>query len=107
MVDEKDRLIDIRRIKIKRYPKLKLGKNPYIDKEYFEQRKKYRHQLLLLEIVKKCLSRMSGKLSCTVLRRGNGSNSIPLFAYTSKVYQGKLKGNGNDTEYVQSRTLHR
>lgn len=39
MVDENDRLIDIRRIKIERHTKLKLGKNPYIDKEYFEQRK--------------------------------------------------------------------
>lgn len=38
MVDENDRLIDIRRIKIEWHPKLKLGKNPYIDKEYFENK---------------------------------------------------------------------
>jgi putative transposase len=32
-------------------------------------------------MVKKCLSRMSGKLSCTVLRRGKGSNPFPLVDY--------------------------
>ena len=56
-----------------------------------KENEKYKHQLLLLEIVKKCLSRMSGKLSCTVLRRGSGSNSIPLFAYTSNKYQELTK----------------
>ena len=33
------------------------------------------------EKVKKCLSRMSGKLSCTVLRRGKGSNPFFLVDY--------------------------
>ena len=32
-------------------------------------------------MVKKCLSRMSGKLSCTVLRRGKGSNPFSLVEY--------------------------
>ena len=32
-------------------------------------------------MVKKCLSRMSGKLSCTVLRRGKGSNPFSLVDY--------------------------
>ena len=31
--------------------------------------------------VKNCLSRMSGKLSCTVLRRGKGSNPFSLVDY--------------------------
>jgi putative transposase len=35
-------------------------------------------------MVKKCLSRMSGKLSCTVLRRGKGSNPFPLVDYTAQ-----------------------
>jgi len=43
------------------------------------------------EKVKKCLSRMSGKLSRTVLRRGKGSNPFSLVDYTSKVFQEKLK----------------
>ena len=34
-------------------------------------------------MVKKCLSRMSGKLSRTVLRRGKGSNPFSLVEYTS------------------------
>ena len=34
---------------------------------------------------------MSGKLSCTVLRRGSGSNSTPLFAYTSKKHRELTK----------------
>ena len=39
--------------------------------------------MLLPEMVKKCLSRMSGKLSRTVLRRGKGSNPFSLVDYTS------------------------
>jgi len=38
------------------------------------------------EVVKKCLSRMSGKLSRTVLRRGKGSNPFFLVDYTSRQY---------------------
>jgi putative transposase len=37
-------------------------------------------------MVKKCLSRMSGKLSRTVLRRGKGSNPFSLVDYTSKEF---------------------
>lgn len=40
--------------------------------------------------VKRCLSRMSGKLSRTVLRRGKGSNPFSLVDYTSKVFKKKL-----------------
>lgn len=36
---------------------------------------------MLPEKVKKCLSRMSGKLSRTVLRRGKGSNPFSLVDY--------------------------
>ena len=41
-------------------------------------------------MVKKCLSRMSGKLSRTVLRRGKGSNPFSLVDYTNKVFHKKL-----------------
>ena len=34
---------------------------------------------------------MSGKLSCTVLRRGKGSNPFPLVDYTNKEYVDLLK----------------
>jgi putative transposase len=44
-------------------------------------------------MVKKCLSRMSGKLSRTVLRRGKGSNPFSLVDYCSKAYQRFLKKN--------------
>ncbi len=44
-------------------------------------------------MVKKCLSRMSGKLSRTVLRRGKGSNPFSLVDYCSKDYQKFLKKN--------------
>jgi putative transposase len=37
-------------------------------------------------MVKKCLSRMSGKLSRTVLRRGKGSNPFSLVDFVSKSY---------------------
>ena len=37
-------------------------------------------------MVKKCLSRMSGKLSRTVLRRGKGSNPFSLVDFTSKEF---------------------
>ena len=37
-------------------------------------------------MVKKCLSRMSGKLSRTVLRRGKGSNPFSLVDFTSDNY---------------------
>lgn len=46
---------------------------------------------MLPERVKKCLSRMSGKLSRTVLRRGKGSNPFSLVDYTSPRYQKLLK----------------
>jgi len=39
------------------------------------------------EMVKKCLSRMSGKLSRTVLRRGRGSNPFSLVEYASFAVQ--------------------
>ena len=42
-------------------------------------------------MVKECLSRMSGKLSRTVLRRGKGSNPFSLVDYCSKKYQKFLK----------------
>jgi len=43
------------------------------------------------EKVKKCLSRMRGKLSRTVLRRGKGSNPFSLVDYTSPIFQKLLK----------------
>ncbi|WP_415525523.1 IS3 family transposase [Clostridium sp.] len=42
-------------------------------------------------MVKECLSRMSGKLSRTVLRRGKGSNPFSLVDYCSHEYQSFLK----------------
>ena len=42
------------------------------------------------EMVKKCLSRMSGKLSRTVLKQGKGSNPFSLVDYCSKDYQALL-----------------
>ena len=45
-------------------------------------------------MVKKCLSRMSGKLSRTVLRRGKGSNPFSLVDYINKAYQDLLKEKG-------------
>ena len=44
-------------------------------------------------MVKKCLSRMSGKLSRTVLRRGKGSNLFFLVDYTSYNYHKFLDKN--------------
>ena len=41
-------------------------------------------------MVKKCLSRMSGKLSRTVLRRGKGSNPFSLVDYTNMAFKDKL-----------------
>ena len=41
-------------------------------------------------MVKKCLSRMSWKLSRTVLRRGKGSNPFSLVDYCSNAYQDLL-----------------
>jgi len=45
-------------------------------------------------MVKKCLSRMSGKLSRTVLRRGKGSNPFSLVDYRMAAYQEALKVKG-------------
>ena len=45
-------------------------------------------------MVKKCLSRMSGKLSRTVLRRGKGSNPFSLVDYQMKKYQQLLEKKG-------------
>lgn len=42
-------------------------------------------------MVKKCLSRMSGKLSRTVLRRGKGSNPFSLVDYTHPEFQCRVK----------------
>lgn len=42
------------------------------------------------ERVKNCLSRMSGKLSCTVLRRGEGSNPFSLVDYTSNDFRQRI-----------------
>ncbi|WP_432748826.1 transposase [Pectinatus frisingensis] len=42
-------------------------------------------------MVKKCLSRMSGKLSRTVLRRGKGSNPFSLVDYVSAEYRKATK----------------
>jgi putative transposase len=42
-------------------------------------------------MVKRCLSRMSGKLSRTVLRRGKGSNPFFLVEFTSEEYTSYLK----------------
>ncbi|MGO5076132.1 IS3 family transposase, partial [Clostridium sporogenes] len=47
--------------------------------------------LLPPEKVKKCLSRMSWKLSRTVLRRGKGSNPFFLVDYTSPIFQKLVK----------------
>ena len=41
-------------------------------------------------MVKECLSRMSWKLSRTVLRRGKGSNPFSLVDYTNKTFKSKL-----------------
>jgi putative transposase len=49
-------------------------------------------------MVKECLSRMSGKLSRTVLRRGKGSNPFSLVDYTSISFRQLLK----DKELRQS-----
>lgn len=46
------------------------------------------------EKVKNCLSRMSGKLSCTVLRRGKGSNPFSLVDYTSDAFRNELAKSG-------------
>src|SRR5665647_3108481 len=46
---------------------------------------------MLPEMVKKCLSRMSGKLSRTVLRRGQGSNPFSLVDFTSNEYIELIK----------------
>jgi len=53
---------------------------------------------MLPEKVKKCLSRMSWKLSRTVLRRGKGSNPFSLVDYTSHTFRKML----NDTGCTQS-----
>jgi putative transposase len=45
-------------------------------------------------MVKKCLSRMSWKLSRTVLRRGKGSNPFSLVDYTSYGFKKKLEAQG-------------
>ena len=45
-------------------------------------------------MVKKCLSRMSGKLSRTVLRRGKGSNPFSLVDFTNKDYIELLQTEG-------------
>ena len=45
-------------------------------------------------MVKKRLSRMSGKLSRTVLRRGKGSNPFSLVDYTSPIFQKLVKSCG-------------
>ena len=45
-------------------------------------------------MVKKCLSRMSGKLSRTVLRRGKGSNPFSLVDYISELYRNAIKQYG-------------
>lgn len=42
-------------------------------------------------MVKKCLSRMSRKLSRTVLRRGKGSNPFSLVDYTSIKFQDLIQ----------------
>ena len=44
------------------------------------------------EKVKKCLSRMRGKLSRTVLRRGKGSNPFSLVDYTSMAFTSFCEG---------------
>jgi len=49
---------------------------------------------MLPEKVKKCLSRMSGKLSRTVLRRGKGRNPFSLVDFTSNKYTEYLKEHG-------------
>ena len=46
------------------------------------------------EKVKRCLSRMSGKLSRTVLRRGKGSNPFSLVDYTNRTFHLKLEAAG-------------
>ena len=45
-------------------------------------------------MVKKCLSRMSWKLSRTVLRRGKGSNPFSLVEYCSHAYRDLLQKHG-------------
>ena len=45
-------------------------------------------------MVKKCLSRMSWKLSRTVLRRGKGSNPFSLVEFTSWAFVDYCKDNG-------------
>src|SRR5660397_106139 len=48
---------------------------------------------MLPEKVKKCLSRMSGKLSRTVLRRGKGRNPFSLVDFTSKLFNNFCEKN--------------
>ena len=72
------------------------------------------------ETVKNYLSRMSGKLSRTVLRRGKGSNPFSLVDYTSgnfrrllkqhkAIHSNSRKGNPYDNAMMESlyRTLKR
>ncbi len=54
---------------------------------------------MLPEKVKKCLSRMSGKLSRTVLRRGKGSNPFSLVDYTSNEYRKAVETSGFKLSY--------
>ena len=65
------------------------------------------------EKVKNCLSRMSGKLSRTVLRRGKGSNPFSLVDYISQIFEDFLdnkhmihsfsrKGNSYDNACIES-----
>lgn len=43
---EEESLINLRRIPIVRHPKLQISKNPFIDKDYFDWRKKYLRSLV-------------------------------------------------------------
>ncbi len=87
---DKYRLINLSRIQIVRHPKLQISKNPFIHSAYYEQRKLQLNYCLPPEMVKKCLSRMSWKLSRTVLRPGKGSNPFSLVDYCSNAYQDLL-----------------
>ena len=55
-------------------------------------------------MVKKCLSRMSGKLSRTVLRRGKGSNPFFLVDYTSAQFHMRLRN--HHMKQSMSRVAH-
>ena len=58
--------------------------------------------LLLPEKAKRYLSRMNGKLSCTVLRRGKGSNPFFSTIKTELIYHNKFQTENRPKEIFSS-----